>query len=416
MSDKTNKQVYNFSSPKSSNSSPTRTFAEVVSPVVTPTRSFPKTSKPSKRKRQEKFQGSSKGISKFRKISKPVTTIHRVQFNDCNGDTVVKETKVVVQKEEEIVERIVKVEESVTVDKIEATVRNDPNFRPIKLKAVDNKVYTELYQSFEERNSEESQASQKVIADLTQALNSIFKTCSVAIDQATNVRNNTKKSSAPSLGELHNLCQMHAFESKVQTKKSVFLSDAIFSSMSIVSSALKNKCSQPEPSTPISVSSSSATGRRVRFSDINHFEPQSSTNFLLPKSSKSKPVYSENLQTKPSTPVTSSDSLIEIEIELDSSFSTKPSIVDSVKQAQANLRMTESYNEFKRSVADSAVLDNFNVSQNNSVDSSEPEFTNSQLTKEAYEEVISQLNKAAMNDPKKNSKKDSSALFFNKKP
>ena len=244
------------------------------------------------------------------------------------------------------------------------------------------------------------------------SLNSIFKTCSVAIDQATNARNNTKKSSAPSLGELHNLCQMHAYESKVQSKKSVFLSDAIFSSMSIISSVLKNNSSQPEHSNPISSNSSTSGPKRVRFSKINHFEPQSSKNYLLPKTSKSKPVYSETMKTQPSTPTTSSDSLIEIEIELNSSFNTKPSIVDSVKQAQANSRMIESYSEFQRSVADSAVLDKFNVSQDDPVDSSEPEFTDSQLTKEAYEEVISQMTKAAMNDPKKYFNKDS----FNKKP
>ena len=72
MSDKTNKQVYKFSSPNSSSkTSPKRTFAEVVSPVSTPTRKFANVSSSSKRKRHEKFQGSSKGISKFRKLSKP---------------------------------------------------------------------------------------------------------------------------------------------------------------------------------------------------------------------------------------------------------------------------------------------------------------------------------------------------------
>ena len=72
--------------------------------------------------------------------------------------------------------------------------------------------------------------------------------------------------------------------------------------------------------------------------------------------------------------------------------------------------MTKEWNEFKSSVSDSANLENFDVSAENLIDSSEPDFTNSQLTREEYEEVINDLTKAAMNDPKKYYNKD----FFNK--
>ena len=96
-----NKRVLKSSSPKfSPKSSPKRTFAEVVSPVSTPVSKNKsvkaQVSSSSKRKRVEKFQGSSRGISKFRKISKPVTTIHRRQFEENNVLVDVVVEKVVV--------------------------------------------------------------------------------------------------------------------------------------------------------------------------------------------------------------------------------------------------------------------------------------------------------------------------------
>ena len=81
------------------------------------------------------------------------------------------------------------------------------------------------------------------------------------------------------------------------------------------------------------------------------------------------------------------------------------SFVDSVKKARETSRMTESYNEFKR-VKDFTNLDDFEISEDSVTSNSEPDFTNSQLTEEAYEEVISQMTQAALKDPKK---------YFNKK-
>ena len=401
MSEQNNKQVLKSSSPKSSSkSSPKRTFAEVVSPVSTPV-SKPKNvkaqvSSSSKRKRVEKFQGSSKGLSKFRKISKPVTTIHRRQFEENNVLVEVVEETVV----EEFTDEVVATEPNASSDKL-VTVREDKSYRPLEVQAFNDKVYEDLYHKFEAQSYEDHSKSQKIIQSLTQALNSIFSICSNAISSSTDVRDSIKKSTAPSLGELHKLCLTHQYESKVAAKKSSILADAMFNNMSIISEVTKNNnvsLSSPK-------NSSSATGRRVRFSEIDHFEPQSSSNYLKPKVNNKSYFMPKNVKPKVPDFDASSETLSNIEIELNNSFDTTTSFVDSAKKAQEITKMTESYNEFKR-VSDFANLDDFEISDDSVTDNSEPRFTNSQLTEEEYEEFINEMTKAAMNDPKK---------YFNKK-
>ena len=407
MSNQSNKQVYNFSSPKSSSkSSPKRTFAEVVSPVSTPTRKIAVVSAASKRKRNEKFQGSSKGISKFRKISNPSSTLHRKQFIEAN-----KEISEAAETVEVVVEKVIEcntvVNGEVITTKVKSSssslsaVRDDPSYRPIKVESANDKLYTKMYKLFEKRSWEDHLASQKIINSLTQALNLVFDNCSKSLNNATQVRDTMKKSSAPELGEMHKLCLMHKFESEVQSRKQAFLADTMFSNMSVINKVLiDNKISRPES---VSSESSSATGRRVKFDKIDYYEPQSSNKFLKVKPSKTNSIIPK--QTKPDIINASSESITNIEIELNTPFDNKTSFVDSAKKSQEQTRMLESWNEFK---ADEKSLDleNFEVSESEIVDTSEPDFTNSQLTEEAYEEVITKLTEAAMKDPKK---------YFNKK-
>ena len=409
MSDQTNKQVYQFSSPNSSSkTSPKRTFAEVVSPVSTPTRKFANVSSSSKRKRHEKFQGSSKGISKFRKLSKPENTLHRQQFDACNSEV---KAASFIETVETVTDKVIEcnawVNGEVVTTQIKSSestlssVRNDPTFRPVVVKSANDKLFAEMYKKFDKQSYDDHVASQKIINSLTQALNSIFDNCSKSINSATHVRESIKKSPAPvlDLGEMHKLCLNHKHESEVQTKKAAILADSMFENMSVVSKVLSdNKIPNSRPNV-----SSSSSGRRVHFDKIDHFEPQSSNNYLKAKSSNSTSIIPKS--TKTVNISASSETLSNIEIELNNSFDTTTSFVDSAKKSRETAKMKESYNEFKR-IKDFNNLDDFEVSDDSVTDISEPVLQKSQISEEAYEEIISQMTQAAMNDPKK---------YFNKK-
>ena len=389
MSDKCNKAQLSPSPKSSPISSPNRSYARVVSPKVTPKRKIAKVSDASKRKR---VGGSSNGLSKFRKLTSVKSTIHRQQFEVCNN----------LEPNEKPVKSV---HLSKTKVMKPAEPRTDSSYRPIKIQSSNDKIYTDMYQSFEKQNYDNFVESQKIIKSLTGSLNSVFTICSNAINETTELRGSSKKSNAPNLGSMHDLCVKYKSESEIQAKKSSILADAMFLNLSEVSKTFSDNpsISKFRPNS----SSVSGNARKVRFSEIKHFEPVSSGNYLEYKSSVKTTTVLKHVHSKPTKNVASSNSSSKIEIVIPANAENRTSLVDSAKKAEEKAKISENIKKFRNSSPNSKDLSNFDISNDEVVDSSEPTFTNSQLTSEAYEEFVNSLVQSSLKDPKK---------YFNKKP
>ena len=262
-----------------------------------------------------------------------------------------------------------------------------------------------MYRIFEKQNYDDFVESQKIIKSLSKSLNSVFTNCSNAINETTLLRGSVKKSNAPNLGSMHELCVKYKSESEIQTKKSSILADTMFLNLSEISKTFSENPSISK-FCPNNLSSSE-NNRKVRFSEIKHFEPVSSGNYLKYKSSAKTTTILKHVHSKPAENVASSNSSSKIEIAIPANTENRTSLVDSAKKAEEKAKISENIQKFRNSNPDSTDLSNFDISNDEVADSCEPTFTNSQLTVEAYEEFVNSLVQASLKDPKQ---------YFNKRP